>query len=320
MPVPRTAQGSIVFATYNTLDLFLGDSPRRRARHALVVEAIRDLGADVLAVQEIRAGDEETAARRLRQLADETGLECLAPGAAGAPARPALAAGAHGYHLGLLWRPGIEPVPGSLRPAGRDFWHGLGWITLDVGTRVRHATYHAPPFGRNARADEAELVAALLARSGGGVPALVGADWNGESADRVPAGSAGGRRLYEPKDPFAGVTWFADMAHQCGWDYDRRGRRRHWADRRAGEALWAGGLRDAAAALRAPWQATTGHYPDDRYGVHGVHRRIDGVRVTAEVVAALRGHHVADTERTRRASDHLPVAVEYVPSAITAGD
>ena len=44
----------------------------------------------------------------------------------------------------------------------------------------------------------------------------------------------------------------------------------------------------------------------------------DGVRVTAEVVPALRAHRVTDTELTRRASDHLPVTVEYDPPAITA--
>jgi endonuclease/exonuclease/phosphatase family metal-dependent hydrolase len=36
------------------------------------------------------------------------------------------------------------------------------------------------------------------------------------------------------------------------------------------------------------------------------------------VVPALRAHRVTDTGLTRRASDHLPVTVEYDPSAITA--
>jgi endonuclease/exonuclease/phosphatase family metal-dependent hydrolase len=89
-------------------------------------------------------------------------------------------------------------------------------------------------------------------------------------------------------------------------------------DRTAGEVLWAGGLHDAAAVLRAPWQPTVGHHRDDSYGTRGVRRRIDGVRATADVVPALRAHRVTDTELARRASDHLPVTVEYDPSAITA--
>ena len=89
-------------------------------------------------------------------------------------------------------------------------------------------------------------------------------------------------------------------------------------DRSAGEVLWAGGLHDAAAALEASWQPTVGHHPDDPYGVRGVSRRIDAVRVTGRVLGALRSHHVTDTEDARRASDHLPVTTEYLPSAIAA--
>jgi hypothetical protein len=106
------------------------------------------------------------------------------------------------------------------------------------------------------------------------------------------------------------------MVHQCGWDYDERGQRRHWADRSAGDVLWAGGLHDAAAVLRAPWQATAGHHPDDPYGRQGVRRRIDAIRVTGEVRPALRAHWVTDNELTRAVSDHLPVTVAYDPPAI----
>src|SRR5215831_7395173 len=170
----------------------------------------------------------------------------------------ALCPGSRGYHLGLLWRDGIEPVPGSFRSRNTDFWHALGWVTLDVGgPAVRHAVYHAPPFGRKIRAAQSEIVVASLAprrpRTGGGrAPALVGADWNGESADRVRDPATGRWQLYEPGDPYAGVDWFDDLVHQCEWDYDGQGRRRHRVDRTAGDVLWAGGLHDAAAVLRAP--------------------------------------------------------------------
>ena len=125
---------------------------------------------------------------------------------------------------------------------------------------------------------------------------LVGADWNTECADRIPDGQAW--KLYEPADPFADVEWFADLIYQCQWDYDERGRRRHRADRRPGDVLWAGGLHDVAAVTGAGWQPTTGHHPADSYGQHGIRRRIDAVRVTGPLVPAMRAHRVHDTEQT----------------------
>ena len=303
---------SVRFATYNLLDLFADDSPPSRRHYETITGVIRSLGPDVLAVQEILAPDAQAAAHRLRQLADDVGLRCEVPGP-GAAREAAIAVGGHGYHVGLMWRAGIEAVPGSLRcRGGRDFWHGLAVVTLDVGgTLVRHGSFHATPFGRALRADQNERLVAAITRPAGEPPALVGADWNTESADRV--GSAGRWDLYEPADPYAGVDWFPDLIYQCQWDYDSHGRRRHWADRRPGDVLWAGGLHDAAALLRAEWQPTTGHHPDDVYGARGVRRRIDGVRVTGHLADALRAHRVLDTALTRQASDHLPVTVEYLP-------
>ena len=273
------------------------------------------LGADVLAVQEIVAPDGETAARRLRQLADDSGLHCEVPGP-GRAGDAALAVGGHGYHVGLMWRDGIEPVPGTLRRyGGRDFWHGLAMVTLDVGgLLIRHAAFHATPFQRGLRADQNERLVAAVTRPPGEPPALVGADWNTECADRIPVG--GRWELYEPADPYAGTGWFADLIYQCRWDYDSRGRRRHWADRQPGDVLWAGGLHDVAALTGADWHPTTGHHPGDVYGAHGIRRRIDGVRVTEPLAAAMRGLEVLDTAQTRAASDHLPVTVEYRPGAV----
>ena len=187
----------------------------------------------------------------------------------------ALAFGGHGYHVGLMWRDGIEPVPGSLRCyGGRDFWHGLALVTLDVGgTLIRHGAFHATPFSRGMRADQNERLVAAITRPEGEPPALVGADWNTECADRILVGQTWD--LYEPADPYAGVDWFADLIYQCQWDYDEQGRRRHWADRRPGDVLWAGGLHDVAALTGADWHPTTGHHPHDVYGAHGVRRRID---------------------------------------------
>jgi hypothetical protein len=208
------------------------------------------------------------------------------------------------------------PVPGSLRCyGGRNFWHGLALVTLDVGgTWIRHGSFHATPFSRGLRADQNERLVAAVTRPAGEPPVLVGADWNSESADRILTGQTW--NLYEPADPYAGVEWFDDLIYQCQWDYDELGRRRHWADRRPGDVLWAGGLHDVAAVTGAGWQPTTGHHPADVYGAHGVQRRIDAVRVTGPLVPAVRAHHVRDTAQTRAASDHLPVTVEYLPAAV----
>jgi endonuclease/exonuclease/phosphatase family metal-dependent hydrolase len=313
--VQRTSPDSVFFTSYNLLDLFADDSHAGRQHYETVVGVIRSLDPDVLAVQEILAPDGTAAARRLRHLADDTGLRCEVP-VPGAGAEAALAGGGHGYHVGLMWRDGIEPRPGSLRGhGGRDFWHGLAVVTLDVGgIPIRHGAFHASPFCRALRADQNERLVAAITRPAGAPPALIGADWNTECADRILV--AGQWKLYEPADPYAGVDWFADLIYQCQWDYDEQGRRRHWADRRPGDVLWAGGLHDAAALTRADWHPTVGHHPDDIYAAHGVRRRIDGIRVTAELAAALRAHHVTDTTQAREASDHLPVTVEYLPAMI----
>jgi hypothetical protein len=245
-------------------------------------------------------------------------MQCVVAGAGG---RTALAAGSRGYHCGLMWRAGLEVIPGSFRESGAGrLWHSAGWATFRVGGRlVRHGVFHATPFDRDLRTQENRLLLALLAAGpDGGLPLLIGADWNCESADLVQDEPAGPARLYEPRDPFAGVPWADDMIHQCAFGDDPGGSRRHWADRSAGEVLLAGGLTDAAAALRAPWQFTVGYFPGDGYGGRGIVRRIDAIRLTREVLPALRGYRVTDTALARRASDHLPVSVEYRPAAIAS--
>ena len=320
MSLPRTIPDSVLFTTYNVLDLFLSSSAEGAEHYQQVVKSIRELGCDVLAVQEIRGSDSEVVAGRLRQLAEDVGMRCLVtPAGQGADARvPAVAVGSRGFHCGLMWRGEIEPVPGSLRAVGPGhFWHSLAVVTLDVGGRkVRHAAFHATPFGRMLRADQNERLVAMLTGPAGSLPVLIGADWNTESADRIFDQMRSSWVLYEPRDPYEDVPWFADMIYQCEWDYDAFGQRRYRADRRPGDVLWAGGLHDAAAVLHAPWQPTAGHYCGDRYGVAGISRRIDAIRVSPHLLGALRAYHVTDTELTRQASDHLPVTVEYDPAAV----
>ena len=163
----RTSPASLLFTSYNLLNLFAGDSAEAREHYEMITGVIRSVGTDVLAVQEILAPDADTAADRLRQLADDAGLHCEVPSSGGGW-DTALAFGGHGYHGGLMWRDGIEPVPGSLRCyGGKDFWHGLVVVTLDVGgTAIRHGAFHATPFSRGVRADQnARLVAAITRTS-----------------------------------------------------------------------------------------------------------------------------------------------------------
>ena len=167
----RTSTDSVLFSTYNMLDLFADGSAAGREHYHLAVASARALDADVLAVQEVRAHDQKTAQARLRELADDLGLSCTVPASGGGPARTALAVGGRGYHVGLLWRPGIEPVPGSLRVYGAgEFWHSLSYVTLDVGgTKVRHASFHATPFVRQVRADQNESPAQFAIGGGFGI-------------------------------------------------------------------------------------------------------------------------------------------------------
>ena len=184
---PRTSPGSVLFSSYNLLNLFAGDAAEDRGHYEAVTGVIRALGTDVLAVQEILAPDGDTAAQRLRRLADDAGLHCEVPGPGGAR-DAALAFGGHGYHVGLMWRDGIEPVPGSLRCyGGRDFWHGLAIVTLDVGgALIRHGAFHATPFGRGLRADQNERLVAAITRPAGEPP--------GDRAARRRHGRAPGAR------------------------------------------------------------------------------------------------------------------------------
>ncbi|SBW27851.1 hypothetical protein FDG2_5455 [Candidatus Protofrankia californiensis] len=155
-----------------------------------------------------------------------------------------------------------------------------------------------------------ERVVAVMTRPENRPPGLVGADWNCVGADRRPDGA-----YYDP-DPYADSAWYADLIYQTVWGYDEQGRRWHRADREPGEVLYAGGLADAAVVLDRPWESTVGHWTSDNpFGA----RRIDGIRVTAEVAPALRGIEVTRTDLAISASDHLPVTVTYETADLVSG-
>lgn len=307
------------FGTYNLLNMYASDSREQTARYERVHTVIQSLDVDVLAVQELIAdGDDKAvlAGRRLSQLAEATGLRCEHT-----PGKPAVAVGNHRFHAALLWRDGITPAGGWGSYAGVNVWHSLALLHLDVGaTRpIKVGSFHATPFGKNRRADEAERVLAAMTRPAGGPPGIIGGDWNAISADRVfepgwvdeDGGQLDRWRHYDD-DPYATSDWHPDFVYQCEIVDDEYDGMSWAADRRPGAILAHGGLRDVAAELRAPWQTTVGYWEDDPYG----QRRIDIIRTTAEVVPALRGYEVADTPMARIASDHLPVTCVLDPAAI----
>lgn len=341
LTIQRTSSTSVVFGSYNMLNLYADPSEEPRWRR--VYDVIKSMDADVLAVQELiadnpkpddpDADDKVTAAgKRLHELAEATGLQCTLPNG-----QPALAAGNHRFHVGLLWKKGITPVGGFGAYSGSNTWHSLVKVHLDVGGHiVQHASYHAPPFGRYRRADEAERVLSIMTRpdrpgkKGDRPPGLIAGDWNGISADRIrrPGAVAGDGSVLDEwvlydKEPYHGKIEHGDLVYQTRWTFDATGVAQQYADREPGEVLYLGGLRDVAAALNAPWETTVGHWPDDDpYG----ERRIDIVRATEDVVPALRSYAVLSKPTSdtgpgaadpKEASDHLPILVEYEPSAIS---
>jgi endonuclease/exonuclease/phosphatase family metal-dependent hydrolase len=297
------------FGSYNLLDLYMKpDASGEQDRYQRVYEVIRTAQVDVLAVQELIADGEDKAAlagRRLFELAEAVGMRCDVR-----PNQPAVAVGTHRFHTGLLWADGIEST-GRLGAYGAgNFWHSLARVDLDVGGQVvRHASFHATPFGRHMRADHSERVLSATLRQAPKGPNLIGGDWNSLSSDRINDG----KDFYDP-DPWTDQPWHPDFVFQCGWTYDATGQRIHQADRMPADVLYAGGFRDVAAELGAPWENTCGHWDGgaDPLGA----RRLDRILGSADVLAALTGYEVIRTPLAEQASDHLPVVVSYDPTRI----
>lgn len=307
--------------TYNLFNLAKPRTAGEKERYWRLVEATRALGVHSLSVQEVLGVDAEDAGHLLRQFADDTDLRCMtAPNPhSGALSEPAIAASQHGhldrdrifcgnYHVGLLWSPDIQPVPGGWRAYNGlpDFWHAMATQILDFGgIRLKVGSFQGDPFRPDWRFNEARrVVSAYLAQSG-----LLGGDFNGLASDL-----RAGRRLRKWVRrlwPWAGPDYYDPepytrqshdlLEFQIQWR-DKRSRRPK-ADSRAGEVLRRQGLLDAAAVSDVPWQATCGHWPGDAWGL----RRIDTNRVTRDLAPAVVSHESVFTDLTRVAADHLPV-------------
>ncbi len=302
------------FATYNTWNLFEQQSEPHWARYKQVADVIADLDADVVAVQEIRTTHTPHAGELLQRLARAAGMTAeLTPAWAteddAGNATHAIAEGAHTFHTGLMWREGIiEPDPGAMETWGPGtFFHSLIRLRLYLdGQPIDFGSYHAPPFGRQMRGDQAERVLAALTRPS--APMILGGDMNTVGAARI-VDAQGNSTWYDP-DPYTDVEqWFGDLVFQCDWTWNSDGTRTWWADRRPADILISGGLHDVAAALSEPFWPTTGHHPADEFGQRGIHRRIDHIHTTSDIV--LHDYAVVDTPAARQASDHLPVVLTF---------
>lgn len=288
----------IKVVTWNLRDLFLTGAHEQRLESIGAV--IKGVEADVVCVQEIRGPYPE---HSLQRLADAAGLDWRAkPGwidyadGDGESSVAAVGIGDADFHVGLLWRHGITPMPGSWRQIGRGeggLWHAAATIALDVGGPVPLTviTCHLDPFRPETRFAEAARIASLAV----GRTAIVGGDFNCVSSELRNDGS-----FYDP-DPLAERGWHDAATYQVLWDDDPMAPPR--VDRRAAERLRRAGLIDAACALDAPWHPTSGHWPDDPHGP----RRVDRLLLTPSARSALTAYEAIDTEITRALSDHLPV-------------
>ncbi|GIJ13031.1 endonuclease/exonuclease/phosphatase family protein [Micromonospora andamanensis] len=310
------------FVTYNMLDLTLHPNNAQEAnRQQRVIDIIRSLDPDVIAVQELKSPP-ASAGRLAAELAERTGLTSTVPTNGTARTVHAVAVGDHTLHTALLWRPDLVALPDTFRTYSPAVHHDGGWRGIGYGSMVRlalqvdgrpimFASYHAPAFGRHRRIDQAEAVLAAVTRPHELV--LVGSDFNSIGAARSNGAD------YDP-DPYTGRPWWPDLVHQC--HEPTQPSQRHRADRRPALVWEAGGLHDVAAASRSPWKATTGHWPTCPYSARGIARRIDTIHATDPVLPAVRSLTVIDTPVTRAASDHLPVAVDLNPRKLptTPGD
>lgn len=295
---------SLRVGSYNTLCLEMNSNkPGEAERRDRVVQVIRQADFDVLAVQELASLE------ALYRLAADTGMSCTVGKTGEVTSEIACDPGNNGFGVGVLWRSGIEAVPGTLRrysTSGGVYFHGLVKVHLDCGgTLLQAAAGHLTPFGAPQIVTEAKRVVSNLTRPHDRPPGFVGLDSNGITGDRV---RRDGRWFWHAQDPYRGKPWFADLVYQCKWRYDEEtGQRVHWADRDAGDALWSGGLHEAGAVLDAPFSPTVGYWHDDPFG----ERDIDHVRVTRELVPAVRSVRVLRSDLALAASDHLPKEVLF---------
>jgi endonuclease/exonuclease/phosphatase family metal-dependent hydrolase len=272
--IVESTTATLGIISYNLKDYGKSALTTRQQQH----ELLRLQRPDIVCLQEI--WDDS---RDLRQLNAHTAT--LAE-ALGMSAMPVPARRSH-CHMAILWRPEYATL--SQHHHALNLWHGLGVVQLDVGAAValRVAVTHMAPWDPEQRLSDVHTVAGLL-----GDPSqatVIAGDWNSIGADPDYDPEPDWSRL-RPDKIWRHVRW------TDGTNADVQ------ADRRPAQLLHRSGLRDAAAALQAPWQATGGHMGQD------MPRRLDAFWTTRP--QALRGYQVVDTPTARGLSDHLPIRIE----------
>ncbi|WP_433531325.1 hypothetical protein ACQPYA_04225 [Micromonospora sp. CA-263727] len=282
--------------TINALDLYERDTPVELARYAEVEGLIREVDPDIIAVQEIISDGADSAAKRLgavdglRRLAAAVKRRCEVDG------QPAVAVGGMRCHTGLLWRDGIQPVRGTLRPLTREddgMWHcGVSVVLALRGRRLRVGSVQLSPFSLLwARMDIAQVLRVFNADD---VPGLVGGDWNSIGADPD----------YDP-DPYPGVPWHPDHVYQLTDSGE--------VDRGPGRRLDLGRMRDCARLAGVEWTATTGHHPADNHPPRRADRWHATHGVPGDAIIDLR---TISADRVGTITDHRPVIVDIDDRAL----
>ncbi|MBE1580422.1 endonuclease/exonuclease/phosphatase family protein [Amycolatopsis roodepoortensis] len=315
----------ITLLSVNAWNLYGSDSAEEQQRFRALEELIRSRDADIIAVQEIiSTGEAEAAAagRRtpttqdktpgaiagLRRLAEATGRRCEVAG------DPAVAVGGIIHHTGLLWREGIDPLPGTLQLLQRDgagMWHGATACVFDVGgPKLRAGSTQLSPFDQAWAAMDVNQLMRVFNRDA--VPGFLGGDFNGIGAQKTIGPDS---YVWYDEDPYApgaargefGTPWHPDHAYQL----DSHGQ----LDRQAAIRLEhprIGGMRDCALITGTPWTPTTGFHSQD----HHPPRRVDRWYATRTVPdTAVTGFRAVPVDEHRALIDGYEV--ELTDHALT---
>ncbi|GAA2341922.1 endonuclease/exonuclease/phosphatase family protein [Dactylosporangium salmoneum] len=264
--------------TINALDLYGDDTDEQQRRYEGVEALLRELDADIIAVQELRvprpaptprrvqraaaaarllrhaeAAQQVGAQVRLRRLAEAVGRRC---DTGDRTDNLLLGVGGGVHHVGLLWNDDtVAALPGRVQRFGRDagMWHSMVTAVFDLGNGVlaRVGSVHLPPFDQTwAIRDTSQILRAIHADT---LPGFLGGDFNNLSAVKVADPAAPGAEAYFDPDPYAGLAWHPQHVYQLDAD--------GVADRRAAHRLEAehlGRMHDCAVLTGQPWT------PDDR--------------------------------------------------------
>lgn len=320
----------VTLMSVNALNLYGSDAPAEQKRFHGLEALIRARNPDVIAVQEIISTGkaEAKAAGRaistaqdkapgaiagLRRLAEETGRNWNLSGT------PTVAVGGIAHHTGLLWRDGIEAMPGTLHPLMREdagMWHCAIAAVFDIGgQKVRIGSVQLSPFDQTwARMDTSQL---LRVFNRDDIPGFLGGDFNGIGAQQIVRGDG---YVWYDRDPYLGrfaPPWHPDHAYQLGDD--------GLVDRQAATRLEhprIGRMRDCALITGTEWIPTTGFYSKDMHP----ERRIDRWYATHHVPdAAVTGFRVVPIDEVKlridgelvELTDHCPVEIDIDEHALT---